>query len=333
MNSREIVIRSIEFSGPERIAMSLPSPFPNDFLSAGIGADPDGKELPRWRTERWERWVDEWGNIWQRLDSRVSGEVVQGAITEWDQLDHYELPQLDDERRFEHAKEVFSRTKDKYRIGFLPGFPFSIARKLRKLELFLEDVVLYPEKVQELCDRIAELLERVIKIYARIGADGVMFCEDWGCQNRLLINPAQWRELFRKYFEWLGGVAKEKELHLIMHSCGYIYDIIPDLVECGVSVLQFDQPEIYGIDTLSNEFGGRVTFWCPVDIQKVLQTGNRRIIRGYAKRMVEKLACFGGGFIAGYYASNEAIGIEPEWQVWACEAFVEFSTLPPTRTL
>ena len=42
------------------------------------------------------------------------------------------------------------------------------------------------------------------------------------------------------------------------------------------------------------------------------------------KEMIEKLGGFNGGFIAGFYGDPGSIGINPEWQDWACEAFVEF---------
>jgi len=38
MTSREIVQRTIAFEGPERIAMSLPEPYPDDFVWASIRA-------------------------------------------------------------------------------------------------------------------------------------------------------------------------------------------------------------------------------------------------------------------------------------------------------
>ncbi|MGB2823596.1 MAG: hypothetical protein WBF17_21630, partial [Phycisphaerae bacterium] len=103
-------------------------------------------------------------------------------------------------------------------------------------------------------------------------------------------------------------------------------DIIGDLIECGVHCLQFDQPRLHGIETLSERFGGKVAFWCPVDIQKTLQTRDGRQIREEARLLVEKLGRFGGGFVAGHYGGNEAIGLTPDVQDIACRAFVEFGT-------
>jgi hypothetical protein len=64
-------------------------------------------------------------------------------------------------------------------------------------------------------------------------------------------------------------------------------------------------------------------FWCPVDIQTTLQTRDKDRIRAAARDYVEKLGSYGGGFVAGYYGSNEALGLEPEYQAAACEAFMQ----------
>ncbi|NLT43082.1 MAG: hypothetical protein GXX93_10450, partial [Anaerolineae bacterium] len=147
-----------------------------------------------------------------------------------------------------------------------------------------------------------------------------------GTQDQLLVSPRTWQKLFRPGFEQLVGAARREGLDVWMHSCGAIYEIIPDLVDIGIAVLQFDQPELHGIDNLARDFGGRVNFWCPVDIQKTLQTRDAEVIDAAAREMIEKLGCFGGGFIAGFYGSNEAIGLEPWVQDVACQAFVKYGS-------
>ena len=44
MISREIVMRSLEFRSPGRIPMSLPSPYSNNFVEAGLGPNPYASE-------------------------------------------------------------------------------------------------------------------------------------------------------------------------------------------------------------------------------------------------------------------------------------------------
>jgi len=196
-----------------------------------------------------------------------------------------------------------------------PGFPFSIARYMRKMDNFLLDIAAQKKKVAKLLKKTADLLEVVIDRFARTGADAIMFAEDWGTQDRLLVNPSSWRELFKP------GFIQLCRIYVFMHSCGHIYEIIPDLIEVGVDVLQFDQPALHGVDNLSRDFGGKVNFWCPVDIQRILPTKNEKLIERFARTLIEKLGSFNGGFMAGYYGSNEVLGLEPYWQDIACKAF------------
>jgi hypothetical protein len=108
-----------------------------------------------------------------------------------------------------------------------------------------------------------------------------------------------------------------------MHSCGKTTVIIPDLIEAGIDLLQFDQPQLHGLDNLAR-YHGEITFWCPVDIQKTLQTRDVTAIEAEAQAMIAKLGGPEGGFIAGYYSGNEAIGLHPRWQDVACRAFTRY---------
>jgi hypothetical protein len=109
-----------------------------------------------------------------------------------------------------------------------------------------------------------------------------------------------------------------------MHSCGAIGAIIPGLIDAGVDLLQFDQPTLHGIDTLASYQGrGKITFWCPVDIQKTLQTKDEQKIRAEARELLDKLWKGKGGFMAGYYEDNESIGLDPKWQEYACDEFIK----------
>lgn len=323
MNSREIVRRTVEFSGPERVAGSMPPPYWNDFGHAGYRL-PD--HAPQWQNVGGGRqeYVDEWGNTWARIDDFSKGEVARGAIQDLDDVYTVPLPDLANPANFVLAREVYADPEnDRFRIGGLPGFPFNIARKMRRLDQFLMDLLLERERIVVLLRRIEDLLAEVIVQYAEAGADAVMFPEDWGTQKGLMINPATWREVFKSGFERLCGVAHAHGIKVFMHSCGKTTVIVPDLIEAGIDVLQFDQPQLHGLDNLA-QFHGQITFWCPVDIQTTLQTEDAARIESDAREMIDKLGGPEGGFIAGYYTGNEAIGLDPKWQDVACQAFTRY---------
>jgi hypothetical protein len=329
MTSREVVRRTLTFKGPERIALALPDPFPNDFRFAGPAPDPDhpGTGWEEVRSGRWER-TDEWGNTWARIEGFSKGEVARGAVEDWDRLEEVEPPDYDLPERYEPAREAFAAAPDRFRVGFLPGFPFNVARKMRRLDNFLVDVLAEPERSERLLAVVEDQMHHAIRRLAEAGADGMMFPEDWGTQDRLLVRPEVWHRMFKPGFERLCRTAHERGVFVIMHSCGYIREAMEGMIEAGIDAFQFDQPELYGIEALADQFGGRATFWCPVDIQRTLQSGNERAIHAAAREMIERFGMedgrFRGGFIAGHYGSNEAIGLDPRWQETACRAFVEF---------
>jgi hypothetical protein len=301
----------------------MPPPYWNDFSHASYrlqGYADQWQDVGSGRQE----YVDEWGNTWARIDDYSKGEVARGAIEDLDDVYTVSLPDLANPANFSQAREVFGDSdNDRFRIGGLPGFPFNVARKMRRLDQFFMDLLLERERIVFLLRRIEDLLAEVIVQYAEAGADAIMFPEDWGTQKGLMINPKTWREVFKAGFRRLCGVAHEHGIKVFMHSCGKTTVIISDLAEAGVDVLQFDQPQLHGLDNLA-QFHGQMTFWCPVDIQKTLQTQDAGLIEADAKEMIEKLGGLDGGFIAGYYSGNEAIGLDPKWQDIACQAFTRY---------
>lgn len=322
MNSREIFTAVLEFDNPPRVGMTMPGPYPNDVIHGRPGSasetplEPQGNELKRWR--------DEWGVVWASLTDFDKGEVVAGALPQWSDLDGYTPPDLGRREDYAEAAARFAADTEHFRVGGIPGFVFNVARKLRKLEDYLCDLVLERDKIDRLHSIVRTELLKAIDRWGETEADAIMFCEDWGTQDRLMIDPAMWREIFRPEFETLCARARDYGLKVLMHSCGKITAIIPDLIECGVHGLQFDQPTLHGIDQLA-AFAGQVTYWCPVDIQKTLQTKDPDLIRAEAKEMITKLGR-GGGFVAGYYGGNEALGLTPDIQDIACQAFMEYGT-------
>ncbi len=324
MDSREIVTRCLEFRQPERIPASLPPPYWQDFF--GVSVTYPRTEQSQWHKVSENRWehVDEWGNIWSRLGDAGKGEVVRGALADLADAATIPLPDLANPAYYERARWALrEKAGDKYRVGGLPGFAFNISRKLRRLDQYLMDLVLNPEPIRLLAQRVDDLLEEMIQQYARIGVDAVMFPEDWGTQQGLMIRPELWRELFKPGFVRLCVAAHAHGLKVFMHSCGKMTAIIPDLIEAGIDLLQFDQPRLHGLETLA-QWSGQVTFWCPVDIQATLQTRDPAMIETEAKLMIELLGGKGGGFVAGYYADNAAIGLDPQVQEVACRAFVKY---------
>jgi hypothetical protein len=138
------------------------------------------------------------------------------------------------------------------------------------------------------------------------------------------MSPAMWRDVFRPLYERLTSRAHRYGMKVIQHSCGYNWALVDDLCEAGIDCLQFDQPAVYDQPALAAKLRRhRVGLFSPCDIQKVLPTGDRALIERETRRLV---ATFRGGFIAKNYPDLKGIGVQPEWDQWAYEAFLAVGT-------
>ena len=257
MTPREIVRATLDFANPPRVARSFA---PSDIVFASCDTLAQTTPWTQIGEHRWQR-LDIWGNVWQRVDATSMGEVVKGALDNLTQLRDYTFPNLVDPGGYRSVQQQREAHPDSWLIGSLPGFTFSIARKMRRLECYLMDLLVERDLIRHLHDRIDDLLEAMILNYASAGVDAVMAWEDWGTQQTTLINPHLWFQEFYPRFERLFAVAHAHGLRVFMHSCGQMEAIVPGLIRAGVDVLQFDQPDLHGIDTLAvRQQTSRITF-------------------------------------------------------------------------
>ena len=107
-----------------------------------------------------------------------------------------------------------------------------------------------PEVVEAATERIVDYYVAANeKYFAGLGdkADVMFFGNDFGTQRDLFVSP----ELFRKFvlpsFKRLIAVGKKYNKKIMLHSCGSIYRIIPDLIDAGVDILHPIQAQAAGM--------------------------------------------------------------------------------------
>ncbi|MBT3345303.1 MAG: hypothetical protein HN712_30700 [Gemmatimonadetes bacterium] len=320
MTPRDIITANIECADPERIGFQFGGNegWRYDMTSAGCE---HGIEIRRWEEGDFELYTDIWGNLWHRLKSlSLGGEIRKPILENWSDLDNLQMPDLTDPAFYDQARQLGSSEANLFRIGWMPGWPFAVCRYMRRMEVYFVDLVTERERIDILHDRVTSLLEGVIDRFGEAGLDGIMFCEDLGVQDRLLMSPQMWRDIFRPLYERLTSRAHAHGMKVIQHSCGCNWELIDDLCESGIDCLQFDQPAVYDLPDLAAKLRQHhVGLYSPCDIQQVLPTGDRALIEAETERMVNT---FRGGFIAKNYGDLHGIGVEPDWDRWAYDTFV-----------
>lgn len=295
-SSKKLVKKAIKFQKPERIPLEFRSnPKKSDIVS--INYRPAKGWQPKQEGE------DEWGCIWRNLGTG-QGQVVFHPLADWDNFKNYSFPDPDAEGRFDEVKKEIKKYKSRYLVGNLGHTLFNRMSPLRGFENLLLDIYIDREKFEELGDKILGFEMEIIEKFSQFKLDGIIFFDDWGTEKALIINPQKWREVFKPLYKKEFALIHRKGMDVYFHSCGYVWDIIPDLIEIGVDILNLEQPLIFstkdlnGIDRLAQEFGGKVTFLSCVDSQRTLIKGSKEQIEKEAKHLIKALGKYNGGFIA-----------------------------------
>ena len=235
------------------------------------------------------------------------GQPKNIIIDNWKMLKSFTPPSANDIGKYKHIKGFIEKYKDKYKVFGLGITGFNIVTFIRSFEITLIDFYEAKENIIKLSDIVFDYECNVLKNLYKYDIDAVAFYDDWGTQNALMINSNLWREVFKNRYKKQFDIIHNMGKDVYFHSCGNIYDIIDDLIEIGVDVFNFNQPEVYGLDKLK-KYSQKVCFNGPVDLQKKAINGTKEQIYNYTKDLILNLSTEKGGYI-GYVEEYSSIGL------------------------
>lgn len=326
MTSLERVIKAVHFGKPDKVPNFLPDGKENDL----IWLWPTRPVIQKWKLEAdgMERQIDAWGTVYERVagNNLAHGEKCKIAIENIDRQAEYAFPNFLKEEYFENNRKTIqanaTAANPKYCLGVMP-YPSLNEGTHNLIELDRMFYAYYesPNELKELIMRLADAQMKSIKMLAEIGCNGVMGYDDWGLQDRKMINDELIDEFFMPLYKRNWNYAHSLGLDVWLHSCGYVIDLLPKFKSWGLDVIQMDQQENMGLENLASKIGGKLAFWCPVDIQKTLATGTEEEIRSYVRSMRNTIGNYNGGLISMSYSTPSSINLRQENIIAMCDEF------------
>lgn len=212
------------------------------------------------------------------------------------ELENYRWPSPDN---FDY--EAIKRQCDKHKdMALFMGHegPFQMACFMRSMDKLFMDMALNPEFAHKIFDR---MIEFTLELYERqfIAADGqidiLTASDDYGTQISMLFSVDMWEEYFKENTKKLVNLAHKYGAFYMQHSCGAIRPIIPELIECGVDILDPIQ-KVSGMEPegLKRDFGDRLTFHGGIDTQGILPFGTQDDVMKETKHFIDTLNINGG---------------------------------------
>ena len=131
-------------------------------------------------------------------------------------------------------------------------------------------------------------------------ADIMMMHKDMGQQEGPIISLEIARDVFFPFFKKFVSHVKEKSnYYIMMHNCGSIYQFLPDLIECGIDIINPVQITAKDMEPekIKSEFGTDICFWGGgVDTQYVLPFGTEEDVRRQVRENAE-IFSKGSGYV------------------------------------
>ena len=158
------------------------------------------------------------------------------------------------------------------------------------METALIKMMTEPEMFKAVIDRIMQFYLKANEIFyesTKGKLKAVLIGNDFGSQQGLMLSPALIRELVFPGTKQLIDQAHAYGLKVIHHSCGCIYDIIPDLIELGADAIHPIQALAHNMEAerLARDFGGKASFCGGVDAQNLMVHGTPDQIIAEVKRL------------------------------------------------
>ena len=206
-------------------------------------------------------------------------------------------------RRLADGARALRASTDRAIVGLFGGNLFEMGQFLYRNDNFLMLLAAEPTPAHDLLDWLVEIhlanLERFLRAVGD-SIDVILFGDDLGMQTGPFMSRKMYREFFKPRHTALWSRAKQlADVKVMLHSCGGIRELLPDLIEAGLDAVNPVQTSCQGMDPaeLKAEFGREMVFWgggC--DTQTTLSFDTPEAVKKHVRERVRILAP-GGGFV------------------------------------
>jgi uroporphyrinogen decarboxylase len=221
--------------------------------------------------------------------------------TSWDE--HIKPQLLDVDRRripVEDFKSRINQAKVQQRHFSSDAFgPFELMQRLCGHEILLLNMALDPDWVKDMVMIYSEFnIQHWEVLFNEAGLpQSTWIAEDLGFKHKPFMSPTMFSEILAPGYKRMFDYLHSKGLKVIMHSCGYIEPLLPELIELGLDCLEAMEYKA-GMDMLSlyRKFGDSLVYFGNIDV-RVLESNERTLIDQELEKKILPVISNGGRYI------------------------------------
>jgi len=302
---------------------------PLETLKRNQERDPHSPFVDSWGTGQLEITPGEWFPGIHPLSEATTIEEIE-AYAGW--------PDMSDPTRIAHVEETARRLAEQndYAIMATPWllFPFERTLAMQGMDVFLLNIVLYPEFARALLHKITEVCKSLMGPFLeKLGdnVDIIKIGDDLGTQDRLLISPKMYREILKPlHSDYIHFIKERTKAKIFFHTDGDVFPLIDDFIEIGVDILnpiQTSAGKMNDLEGLKKRYGKNLVLCGGIDTHCVLPLGTPETVREEVRRVMQILGPGGGYMVAPVHTVMN--DVPPENVLAMVDAVEEFGI---TRT-
>ena len=139
--------------------------------------------------------------------------------------------------------------------------------------------------------------------------DIIITGDDVAGQTGLLMNIETWREFLKPRLAATVRAAKAANPappFSIIPTATWSGSF-PDLIEIGIDILNPVQPECMDPAAIKRQYGGRLSFWGTVSVQRTMPFGTPEDVAREVRARIREVACGGGLILAPAHVLNPEV--------------------------
>lgn len=275
---------------------------PSWVLEKNAARPPHSEYINSWGSGAVEIGPDDW---FPGVHPMVSATTIQ-------EVEDYPWPDMDDPSRVAHVAEEAARlaADGRYAIMATPWllFPLERAFAMQGTDVFLQNLVFYPEFAEALLWKIQGLCKTLMGHFLQALGDNVDIIkigDDLGMQDNLLMSPDMYRSVLKPvHADYIAFIKERTHAKVFFHTDGDVFPLIDDFIEIGVDILnpiQTSAGQMANLEELKARWGDRLVFCGAIDTQRILPRGTPDEVRAEVRRAIEVLASGGGYMVSSVH--------------------------------
>lgn len=255
----------------------------NEFVADLIGSDDLG--IPIYRSA--------WGDIYK--DNGISFQMLKPALEDISEASNYKVPDI--KKCTTGMIDYYAKNSDLFLMSQING-PVSALDWMLGMEDYMVYCMTETHEIKILAEKVMEFEAGRAKIFIDHGADAILIADDIGFNTGLLLPPNIMEQVAYPYYKnMIREIKRHKDIPVLLHTDGYVFDALDKIIECGFEGIQSIQPSAgMDIERVKKIYGDTLCLIGNLDLDYLMTFGKPDEVEAEVKRVID-IAAPGGGFI------------------------------------